>query len=308
MFDESFRAMNTEIVLLAEGNEQAVRQGFLEVRDFIEASERRFTRFSEDSELSSLNRSAGKHFLSSEDFFSVMEEARDCYRRTHGLFDPSILPQLKNAGYTRSMDELRIHGAGEGGPIPAHRHGFDTVGMDPSGRMITLPEGMQIDLGGIAKGWIAERATGILKKFSTACAVNAGGDMFMNGYPEDQDYWEVSLEDPRDITCDLALLRVQEGAVATSSITRRTWKQGGVNRHHLIDPRTGEPAVTPWLSVTVMAPHAAEAETFAKAFLMADEQEAAALSRENPGITALGADQQGKLVLLSGIMEGYHVS
>ena len=145
--------------------------------------------------------------------------------------------------------------------------------------MILLPPGMALDLGGIAKGWIAEQAALILSDFSSACAVNAGGDMFLIGFPDGEDHWSVALEDPLQPEIHLTTLKVDPGAVATSSVTKRTWKQGEKQRHHLIDPRTGEPAVTDWLSMTVIAAHAYEAEVFAKALLIGGPKECEDIAR-----------------------------
>jgi thiamine biosynthesis lipoprotein len=90
-------------------------------------------------------------------------------------------------------------------------------------------------------------------------------------------------------------LNVPPGAVATSSITRRIWNQAGKKRHHLIDPRTGEPAVTDWLSVTVLAPHADMAEVFAKALLIAGSQVAESIARNASLISYLAVDREGKI-------------
>jgi thiamine biosynthesis lipoprotein len=139
---------------------------------------------------------------------------------------------------------------------------------------------MALDLGGIAKGWIAEQAATILSEFSSACAVNAGGDMFLVGLPDGEDQWSVGIEDPLQPVIDLTTLKVDPGAVATSTVTKRTWKQGEKERHHLIDPRTGEPAVTDWLSVTVIAAHTYEAEVFAKALLIGGPQESEEIARK----------------------------
>jgi thiamine biosynthesis lipoprotein ApbE len=132
--------------------------------------------------------------------------------------------------------------------------------------------------------------------------------MFLVGYPQGQDCWEVGLEDPRDPKTDITLLLLQEGAIATSSVVKRAWKQGNVSRHHLINPRTGEPANTSWLSVTVIAPHATAAETFAKAFLIADEDETRLLGEQNPELTVLAVDKDSKLVSLVKPRESLHVS
>jgi thiamine biosynthesis lipoprotein len=310
MQTDFFRAMNSDIVLAAEGELSQVELGLAAAQNFIEASEKRFTRFSEQSELSALNRSAGTWFQASPDLFEVVKEAMIYFHKTNGLFDPSILPSLKNAGYVHSMDEIRRTGSA---PQPV-RHlpslisTFDSVRLNENTSSIRLPVDLQIDLGGIAKGWIAERTAHLLSQYASSCAVNAGGDMFLIGYPHGQDSWEVGLEDPRNPQEDITLLLLQEGAVATSSVVKRAWKQGNISRHHLINPRTGEPANTPWLSVTVLAPHAATAETFAKAFLIADEEETQLLGEQNPELTVLAVDKDGNLVSLVTPKESLHVS
>ena len=311
MHTDFFRAMNSDIVLAAEGEMSQVAPGFAAVKDFIEASEKRFTRFSEQSELSALNRSAGTWFQASPDFFEVVRIAMVYFHKTNGLFDPSILPSLKNVGYVHSMDEIRR--AGFVAPLPVHSSPaltstFGYAELDENTHSIRLPADLQIDLGGIAKGWIAERAARLLSQFTTACAVNAGGDMFLIGCPQGEDFWEVGLEDPRNPQNDISILLAKEGAIATSSVVKRAWKQGGVPRHHLIDPRTGEPAYSRWLSVTVLAPHAATAETFAKAFLIADEDEAQSLGEQNPELTVLAVDQDGNLTSLIEPKESVYVT
>jgi FAD:protein FMN transferase len=310
MQTDRFRAMNSDILLAAEGELSQVAPGFVAAKKFIEASERRFTRFSEQSELSALNHSAGIWFQASPDLFEVVKEALFYFHKTDGLFDPSILPNLRNAGYIHSMDEIRRSGFA---PQPA-RHlqtsisTFASIELDETTASIYLPADLQIDLGGIAKGWIAERAAHLLSQCASACAVNAGGDMFLIGYPEGQDFWEVGLEDPRNPQVDITFLLLQEGAIATSSVVKRAWKQGNISRHHLINPRTGEPAITSWLSVTVLASHAAAAETFAKAFLIADEDEIQSLDERNPELTVLAVDKDGNLVSLVTPKENLYVS
>ena len=310
MQTETFRAMNSDIVLVAEGELSLVESGLVAAQNFVDASEKRFTRFSEQSELSALNRSAGSWFQASPDLFEVVKEALFYFHKTNGLFDPSILPNLKNAGYVHSMDEIRRIGSA---PLPDRNQSasvstLDSIELNEANSSIRLPADLQIDLGGIAKGWIAERAAHLLSQYATSCAVNAGGDMFLVGYPHGQDSWEVGLEDPRDPKVDITLLLLQEGAVATSSVVKRAWKQGNISRHHLINPRTGEPANTSWLSVTVLAPHAATAETFAKAFLIADEEETQSLGEQNPELTVLAVDKDGNLISLVKPKESLHVS
>ena len=240
MQTEYFRAMNSDIVLAAEGESSMVKAGFVAAQNFIEASEKRFTRFSEQSELSHLNRTAGNWFQASHDFFEVVRQATYYFHKTNGLFDPSILQSLRQAGYVQSMDEIRRIGSAPqpASPLSASISTFASVELNETNSSIRLPADLQIDLGGIAKGWIAERTARLLSQYTSACAVNAGGDMFLVGYPDGMDSWEVGLEDPRNPNVDITLLLAQEGAVATSSVVKRAWKQGNISRHHLINPRT----------------------------------------------------------------------
>jgi len=296
-----FRAMNTEITLAAEGEHHSVLKGFEQARNDIEAGERRFTRFSDDSELSGLNRAAGTWFRASEDMTFVISLAKLYAQQTGGLFNPSVLPDMERIGYDRSMDLIRA----EKGLLPPARFSassadvgllpLDGLLVRPEENLVHLPHGMRLDLGGIAKGWIAEQAAIALAEHSSACLVDAGGDMFMVGLPAGQESWRIELEDPQHPDLTLTSLDVPPGAVATSSVAKRKWMQGGVTRHHLIDPRTGEPAITDWLSVTVLAPHADMAEVFAKAFLIAGPAEVETIAQAAPEVHYLAVDQDGRI-------------
>ena len=291
-----FRAMNTDIVLAAESDVHDVQTGFAQARAYIEASEARFTRFAETSELSALNRGAGDWVRVSAEMFQLVREAHEYVEATDGRFDPSILDALERAGYDKSMDEIRRAGASAPRPsIGSPRASVRHIEFDLRTRAIRLPRGVRIDLGGIAKGWIAERAAQRLAKVASACAVSAGGDMFMLGLPKGESSWAVALEDPRAAENTLAILNVSGGAVATSSVVRRRWQQGARTMHHLIDPRTGQPAETDWLSVTVVAPHAATAEVYAKVLLMAGSRGADPIAARRTDIAYLAVNAEGQL-------------
>ncbi len=306
-----FRAMNTDILLAALGTPARTAEGFEEAQRFIQASESRFTRFSEESELSALNRSAGVPFQASPDLFAVVALAQHFFHQTRGLFDPSVLPDLKRIGYDRSMDLVRSQGSAPlfESLLAGEHPSFSEMDLDETRGMILLPPGMSLDLGGIAKGWIAEQAAILLSDFSSACAVNAGGDMFLVGLPEGETQWPVAIEDPLQPEKDITTIYVDPGAVATSAVTKRIWKQGEKQRHHLIDPRTGEPAQTDWLSVTVIAPHAYEAEVFAKALLIGGPQESEEIGHnEGTRFSYLAVDHDRKIWGNKNYLENLYVS
>jgi thiamine biosynthesis lipoprotein len=154
---------------------------------------------------------------------------------------------------------------------------------------------VQVDFGGIAKGWISTRAVHLLKTYSPVCAVSAGGDMVLWGYPAGESAWPIALEDPRNPEETLALLRIPPGALATSTTTRRRWLQAGRERNHIIDPRSGLPVEPEWLSVTVSAPKATTAEAFAKALLIAGPENAALLAASQRDLSFVAVQKDGSL-------------
>jgi len=297
MHYQEFSAMSTSVLMAAEGTSEAVETGFQEARAFVEAAEKRFTRFSEDSELSKLNRAAGSWFDASPDFYEVVTLALHLYDQTDGLFDPGVLDALEEAGYDRTIEQLRQYGAPDAVQVLAKPRTvrFGSTRLDPLHKRICLPDDLRIDLGGIAKGWIAGKAATMLSRWSRACAVDAGGDAYLIGLPTGESYWRVALEDPRDSAHTLAVLKLSPGAVATSAVTKRRWQQGGQERHHLIDPRTQRPAQSDWLSVTVIAPSAAEAEVYAKSILIGGTRESNRISGMGSGIEFIAVDHKGKL-------------
>lgn len=289
-----FRAMNSSIVLAAEGTAAKLDAGFGMTRAWIEEQAARFTRFRETSELVQLNRSAGEWVRVSQEMYALLSDAQDLYHETGQLFDPTILDALEQAGYDRTIELVREQGAVARNAVTPLCRAFG-IRFDPQRSAVRLPAGVRIDLGGIAKGWIAQRAAEQLKCFSSCCAVNAGGDLFTMGLPRGRAEWEIGLEDPRSPDEDLAVLYVGAGAVATSSIVKRSWQQGEAHRHHLIDPRSLRSARGAWLSVTALAAKGTTAEAFAKAILIAGPAEAHSLTARRDDISYIAIDSHGQL-------------
>ena len=291
-----FRAMNTDILLAAEG--ERVMEGMRAVNWFIDDCEQRFSRFLPASEVTILNRWAGDWQEVSKDMMELLQLSMKYYFETKGIFDPSILTELKWIGYDRSMDEIRENG---NMPLPyvskrTSRPAFHDMKFDVAGSRVFLPRGMEVDLGGIAKGWIVQKAAELLHTYAETCAVSAGGDMLFIGRPSDGSDWDIFLEDPRDASSMISQLHIGSGAVATSSVMKRTWSQGEKVRHHLIDPRTGESADTDWLSVTVISPDVVTAEVYAKAILIGGAGELADLLNVRPELTFIAVDPDGNLL------------
>lgn len=277
----TFRAMGTDIELLVDADtaERALAAAAAE----FERLESLLSRFRDSSELSRLNRSGSIEV--SPDLQRVVELALDARTRTGGRFDPTVHDAVVSAGYDRTFAEVAADAPERAGPaVPAR----GDVRVD-EGR-ITLGEGVRIDLGGIGKGYAAERAAEVLAT-AGPCLVNAGGDIATRG-----GVWPVGVE----TATSTITLELSGGALATSGRDRRTWRRAGRTLHHVIDPRTGAPAATDVLRVTVVAPDAVEAEVFATSLFLAGAKQAAA-EADAAGQPAVIVDMHGETTLAGGL-------
>lgn len=262
----AFRAMGTRVRVFVptDAPDGAVVLAVEAVRCEFDDQERRFSRFRADSELSAVNRSAGSSIAVSPTFAAVMGIALRAAADTGGLFDPTVLGALVAAGYDRDFDEVLAGARDVLHPtLPAAR--WRDVSL-VHGRL-RAPEGVGLDLGGIVKGWTCDRAAErALDAGLPWVLVDAGGDIRIMG---DAPRIAVGVEDPDDADRGTFLrVGLDDGALATSCVTRRRW---GVDLHHLIDPRTGHPAITDVVQATAWAPTCAEAEIAAKVLLLEGE-------------------------------------
>jgi FAD:protein FMN transferase len=261
-----FQAMNTDIeaVIMVEPAQIQAAAGALDaVEALFHRSEAVLSRFLPSSELSAFNTSAGRPFHASSTLYSVVEAAVDAARATSGIFDPTILSALIAAGYDRSFETLKLNQTDLA--ISMRRcDGCREIELDRETQTIHLPSGCSLDLGGIGKGWTLDEAAVLLESFGSF-AVDAGGDMVLAGSPAERAEWSVGVQNPHAIDRDIMELQRTDCAIATSTCARRRWIRAGRAQHHLIDPRIGLPSASGAVAATVIAPHAVQAETLAKA-------------------------------------------
>lgn len=255
------------------------------VRNLFAGWEALLSRFRPESELSRVNRSAGTPTTVRPLLRSVLTVAVDAARATDGLFDPTLGRQMSAIGYNRSFEgPLRLVGGTFVRDLPAG--GWRDIHIDAATNRITIPPGTALDFGGIAKGMAVDAAASLLAEFGVEAAlVNAGGDMRVAS--DDAAEWQIGFDEAKDHAVTLA-----GGGIATSGVTKRRWMQDGVQRHHLIDPRTGLPSQSELRSVSVAASTCAQAEVAAKvALILGVEAGTAFLERfELPGLMTLRDD------------------
>jgi thiamine biosynthesis lipoprotein len=272
-----FRAMGSHMVLWLEADEMTARPVFGRAQALVVETERVLSRFDPQSELSQLNARPRQWVLVSPLLWDVVTRSLAVAEATGGWFDPTVLSALEAAGYTCSFADMR--GVAQDSDGEASPGCWAAVQRDPTQQAIWLPAGVRLDLGGIAKGHTAQRVAAYLSRWGP-CLVDAGGDLTAGAAPQGLPGWPVAVAAPSasdDDPPDLFHLWLTHASLATSGIDYRRWQHNGRVVHHLIDPRTGYPAVTDTLAVSVLAPDAAQADGWATAALVAGRDEGLAL-------------------------------
>jgi thiamine biosynthesis lipoprotein len=253
-----FEAMGTRVLVLAPA-EHAVEALDI-VRPLFEKWESTLSRFRADSELAWLNARGGRASLVSPLLLSVLVAAL----ATGGLFDPTLRHELVRIGYATSFESIGALPAAETPSLGGGGGGWRDVAVDRTRSVVTLPASCRLDLGGIAKGMAVDAALARLASAGIEPAlVSAGGDLAVRGHPAGTLTWAIAVGESADV------VSLRRGALATSGSVRRRWVQGVTARHHLVDPRTGEPAWNGLVQVTVAAGSCRAAEVAATAAFVA---------------------------------------
>ena len=291
----------------------------------LEDREARWSRFRDDSEVSALNAGAGRPVPVSDPTRRLLRQAIDAWRLTGGRVDALVLGDLLSLGYDQSHERLPrptvaaptgtaptgtapTGGDGAGGDVAAgppmrtsaRRPTVAAVVVDDEAGTATVPAGTGFDPGGVGKGRIADEvvAAALAAGADGACA-DLGGDVAVAGTPPTGDAWHVAIADPGHLRRTLATVALTTGAVATSSVTRRRWRHGTEDVHHLVDPATGRPSRTDVAAATVLAAEARTAEVLAKAVVLAGLVEGIGLLVD-AGATGLVVADDGAVIPVVG--------
>jgi thiamine biosynthesis lipoprotein len=256
MSERRFRAMGCDVVVRGgAASEQAAVEQLFGTRDRV------FSRFIAGSELNRVNASAGIPTMVSPLFADTLRVALAALEETGGLVDPTLGAALVAAGYTRDSPKLVPDPRPAGPPI-------GPGGVFVAGRIVALPRGVMLDLNGVVKSLAVDDALAMLTGDAT---VSAGGDVATRG--------PLTVGLPSGGVAEL-----RAGALATSGSTTRWWLRAGERQHHLLDPRTGRPGVTPWIEVTACGATCVGADVAAKAgFLLGEDGPAWLDARGIPG-------------------------
>lgn len=269
---------NTTVLVGGAGPVGEPGEAVIAARDLLLMWHATFSRFKPESELSSLNRDEGTSVSVTAIMARFVQAVVDAAQATGGLVDATMLDAIEGLGYKteRFRGSLALPLALALAPArqPARAHPdrrWRMIEVDLDTSTVTRPPGVRLDGGGIVKGLLADVVGEMLQEHHSFF-VDCEGDLRVGG--------SGGLERSVAVAAPLSQralheFKLSDGAVATTSITKRSWMERLKPAHHLLDPATGLPAYTGIVQATALAPTALEAEALAKAALLSGPQVAA---------------------------------
>lgn len=257
------------------------------------------SRFRPDSELSRVNANSEKEAQVSALLVRAVGVALQAARQTDGAVDPTVGRAIRVAGYDRDYDQLPA----DGGPLlltATAVPGWQSVRLDPVRRTLWVARGVELDLGATAKALAADLAAeAALAAAGGGVLVSLGGDIAVRGEPPENG-WRIQVgeDSSAPVSDGEETVSIREGGLATSSTMVRRWTRGGATLHHILDPRTGLPALGPWRTATVAAASCVDANTASTAAIVLGGDASRWLERHR--LPARLVDQHGVVHKLGG--------
>ena len=269
-------ALDTAITLKVYGSKRVVVLKKLE--DKINELDEMLSTGKETSEVSRLNRS-GVAVLSPT-VANLVKRSLDIYKKTDGLFDITIYPLMELWGFPTKNYR-----------VPSEKEieeklklvGSDKIDFNEETRKISFKnKGMEIDFGGIGKGYITDELVKILTDEKVESAIiNLGGNVFGFRKKPDGSLWNIAIRDPNEPDKYMAAIRLEDSAVITSGGYERYFEENGIIYHHILDPRTGKPSESGLKSVSIISKDGTLADALSTSLFIMGEEKAVKYWKEN---------------------------
>ena len=269
--EHEFFAMDTYMSLKLYGNGNAVvanaMQGDAEYFDPL------LSVTDESGDIYKLNHAQGEPIQVDENILPLIADAKALCEDLDGYLDISLYPVSSAWGFT--TDQYRIPTGDEINEL-LENTGYQKIDIDKEHNTVTLPEGMMIDLGSVAEGWLADRAKNHFENNKDITGiVDFGGTILPWGMKDDKELWTVGIQDPADPSSLFGTLSVTEKVISTSGGYERYFiGEDGKKYIHIIDPKTGYPVDNGTLCVTVVCDSGIAADALSTALFVMGEEKA----------------------------------
>ena len=288
MYQEARRLMWTKFEIVAYGPERArLAEAAGEAFDEIDRLDRQMSNYSDASELTYINRTAAREDVMVEkELFDLLKLSIDYSRTTGGTFDITVGPLMKAWGFFDKKG--RVPEPNELKSVMA-RVGFKHITLSERTHTIRFDrDGVELDLGGIAKGYAVDRAGKILRAAGVTSAFITSGtsSICAIGAPPGQKAWRVEVNHPLDRSHQLEGIELRDQSISTSGCHEKTFQSGGKTYCHIMDPRIGRP-IEGLLSATIITSSGVEAEVLSKAVMVMGVENARAFLKTRPHARAI---------------------
>lgn len=269
-----FKTFDTDIIIgifAKTSNKHKFKKLFKKIETDARAFEKKFSKFLPASELSKINQKKTAQIKVSKKMIDLLAEAQKAFKKTNGLFDPTVNISKRTK-------------------IP-----FEELKLNKKTQTITSPPNLQLDFGGIAKGYWVDHIKNFLAEYSDNFWISAGGDMYIKGKKEDKSPWEIGIQNPFDTDSDILTLNIptKSLAVATSGIAKRG--------RHIIDPRNNLPVKNSILAVTILCNHTLDADIMAKTILILGIKKGLAKINNMRNYECVIIDNKAKIYISKGL-------
>lgn len=298
--------MGTIVEITLHGNDEQLLKlasdaGFAEIKRL----EALMSHYKDDSDVARINKDAGKEPVKvSQETIDVIETAKKASEMSSGAFDITMGALGKVWHFTKDD---------KGEPVPPAKYEIETllplidyqqIIIDENSNTVKLGRnGMRINLGGIAKGYIVSKAVEKIKsKGIKKGIIHAGGDMFVFNESDDKPF-KIGIRHPREKDKIIGTIEISNGAVATSGDYERFFIKDGTRYHHIMNPKTGFPA-SKVQAVTIVAKDGTMADAISTAVFVMGLEDGMKLIEKLPGLAGLIVDADGNIHLSSGL-KGY---
>lgn len=251
--------------------------------------EKIFSRTVEGSDVWRINHAEGSPVRVCGDTAELLAMALDVCEKSGGALDITIAPASDLWDFKSERPEIP-----DRDKLKSAAELVDYTRLKLQGDMVTLPAGMAIDLGAVAKGYIADKAAGYLKEQGVASAIlNFGGNVIALGGKPDGSKWSIGIQDPEEETGRAGYsVMVADKSVVTSGIYQRGFDRDGVRYHHILDSATGWPVQNGLASVTIIADSSAMADAMSTACFVLGREKGMSFARKM-GVQAVFIDTDG---------------
>lgn len=289
-------AMDTFMTLTVYGQSPAAAEALLEeAAGEIKRLEELLSVTSPGSEIYQANRSGGAGTALSDPARELLEDALALCEETGGALDVTVYPAVRAWGFTTG--DYRVPEEAE---LSALTERIDYTQVSLDGGLLTLPDGMELDLGAVAKGWTGDRLMSLFREAGAASAiVELGGNVQALGAKSDGSPWRVAVQAPEGGYA--GVLEIKDKAVVTSGGYQRYFEQDGETYIHIIDPATGRPARTGLASVTIVSDSGLRGDGLSTALFVMGREKAEAFWRTHPDFEFILLCEDGTAAVTEGL-------